>query len=328
VLVKNFILILLCLNINSCNANNAAKNHLARKQADDFIIWKDNLYQKALQKNYEKKFLTKVFSVIKLSSAVIIQDKKQFKPQSFNQYYKNAVNNLRIKLAKQNIKKHQILLEEISHKYQVPTSYIVALWAVETSFGKMMGNYNIVNSLANLAYEGRRRKFFEKEFFAALEIMQKNNIAIKDFKGSWAGAMGQCQFMPTTYLSYGVDYNQDNRIDIWNDRADIFASIANYLKQYRWNMSLPWGYEIKPFKVKKRLNKNYYKLDGLIKKYQLVRLNNKEFPKELLHSQVKIINYQDRYFVVFKNFAVIKKWNNSNYFALTIGLLANQIEVN
>ena len=295
----------------------------------DFLRWKDHLYKKALNKHYDKALLERVFVDISFSKKALIQDKKQFKKQSFEQYYHNAVNNLRIKKARKRVKKYQKILTQIEHKYQVPKSYIVALWAVESNFGKRMGDFDIMNALANLAYEGRRRKFFEKEFFAALDILQQNNVKIKNFKGSWAGAMGQCQFMPTTYLQYAVDYNHDGKKDIWHNKADVFASIANYLSSYKWQMHVPWGYEVTAQESLLNIanNNKYYRLGNLLKKYQIHKLNNKKarFADHELFKKVKIISYNNRFFIVFKNFNIIKRWNNSNYFALTIGLLADKI---
>ena len=325
---------LLCLffvfGVTSCQIKKIEKHNGIKVSVSEqgFLKWKDYLYNKALDKGYNEQFLQKLFDDINFSKQALIQDKKQFKKQSFEQYYHNAVNNLRIKKGRKKLKKYHQLLNKIESQYQVPKSYIIALWAVESNFGKGMGDFNIVNSLVNLAYEGRRGKFFEREFFAALDILVQKNITIKKFKGSWAGAMGQCQFMPTTYLQYAVDYNNDGKKDIWHNKADIFASIANYLHKYKWQIDLPWGYELRVDKKLNHLvNDKYYQLNDLVKKYNLSKLNKKaeKFNNIELAAQVKIIKYDNRYFLVFKNFAVIKKWNNSSYFALTIGLLAEQI---
>ena len=327
-LTRNILLLFFIL--TACNIENRQEHDYIKISISEqgFLQWKDYLYNKALDKGYNRYFLQELFNNINFSKQTLIQDKKQFKKQSFTQYYHNAVNNLRIKKARKKLKKYYQLLDKIESQYQVPKSYIIALWAVESNFGAGMGDFNIINSLANLAYEGRRRKFFEREFFAALDILVQENITIKKFKGSWAGAMGQCQFMPTTYLEYAVDYNNDGKKDIWHNKADIFASIANYLHKYKWQIDIPWGYEVSADKKLSHLvNDKPYRLSYLVQEYNLIKLNHKEkkFSKVELEANVNIINYDNRYFMVFNNFAVIKKWNNSSYFALTIGLLAEQI---
>ena len=110
----------------------------------------------------------------------------------------------------------------------------MALWGLETAYGKNTGNFNILNSLATLAYEGRRREFFESELISALLIIDQGHIKASDMKGSWAGAMGQCQFMPSSFLAYAVDYDHDGKTNIWTDREDVLASIANYLSTVGW----------------------------------------------------------------------------------------------
>ncbi len=109
----------------------------------------------------------------------------------------------------------------------------------------LKGDFNVINSLANLSFNKRRRELFLNEFFAAIKIINDNNINAKKLKGSWAGAIGQCQFLPSTYLKYGYDFDNDGMVDIWRNKSDIFASIANYLKSIGWDNKINWGYEIK-----------------------------------------------------------------------------------
>jgi len=135
-------------------------------------------------------------------------------------------------------KEHQVLLNQIGEKYQVQPRFIVALWGLETNFGKFTGGYNVVSALATLAYEGRRETFFKKQLMAALTILDEGHISNKDMKGSWAGAMGQNQFMPTSFLSYAVDGDGDGKKDIWQNQADVFSSMANYLQKKVGMMNL------------------------------------------------------------------------------------------
>lgn len=322
--IFHFFIIIFFLNNCSTNFNDEKRN---------FYSYKQKLYLKALKKNYPTDIIEKSFNIVKYSKKHVSKDRKQFSSKaSFNRYYNLHINQNKINKGRKNLKRYRSLLTEIEKKYQIPSQYIVALWGIESDFGNMMGNNYMVNSLANLAYEGRRRDFFENEFFASLEIINKNNFQPKKLKSSWAGAVGQCQFMPSTYLNYAVDYNNDGKIDIWHDKPDIFASTANYLAKINFNNKLPFGYEIKSTNelisyAKKNKNKKI-PLEKLIKKFKIEKINNSNFSEYELKEKIEILSYDGRIFVNFQNFDVIKKWNNSNYFALTVGLFADAIKQN
>src|SRR6202040_2649341 len=139
--------------------------------------------------------------------------------------------------ARYQLAENRMLLDGIWRRFNVEPRFVVALWGIESDFGKVMGNYSVVSSLATLAYDGRRSAYFRPELIAALRIIDQGNIHPDAMLGSWAGAMGQCQFMPTTFLNYAVDFDGDGRRDIWGDRADVLGSIANYLTQLGWRGS-------------------------------------------------------------------------------------------
>src|SRR3984885_10374890 len=136
---------------------------------------------------------------------------------------------------------NQPLLTRVYQRFNVQPRFIVALWAVESNFGKVMGNYKVFSSLATLAYDGRRSEIFRPELIAALRIIDQGNIRADAMLGSWAGAMGQCQFMPTTFLNFAVDFDGDGKRDIWSDTADVLGSIANYLAKLGWSGTETWG---------------------------------------------------------------------------------------
>jgi membrane-bound lytic murein transglycosylase B len=210
----------------------------------------------------------------------------------------------------------------------VPKQYIVALWAIETDLGRVTGSDNVFKSLANLSFDTRRRKLFQGEFFAALEVAKQNQINAENFNGSWAGALGQCQFLPSTYLNHAYDYNKDGKMDVWNTKEDVFASIANYVKNLGWNNDLPWGYEIKNIKdLSEKINfKENHSLQYLVSKYNIKKRVRSKFTAFELTNSVKIVRQEDKLFITFRNFDLIKKWNNSTYFALTVGLLSDIID--
>ncbi len=236
---------------------------------------------------------------------------------TFDTYYKRNINSKRIELGKSLLLENKKILQEIYLKYKVPPEIIVSIWGIETNYGSFMGNFNIIEALATLAYASKRKDFFKKELLNSLLIYEKNfKNSDKILLGSWAGAMGQSQFMPSSFLNYAVDYNKDGVIDIWNSKKDIFASIANYLKLHKWQENTDWSYEIK---LKKNID---LEKDGY---YDASIINDS---KNSYKINIKVIknNPYKRYFVIDKNFNIIKKYNNSDYYALVIGDLANKIK--
>lgn len=300
----------------------------AQNIEENFNNWRDKLQQQLIDKDYEPHLVEEIFSVISYSDHHIIQDQKQFLPQTFEEYYRNSINRSRINKSIKQLQENKKILNKIEKKFGVPKEYIIALWSIESDFGRIGGSSNVFNSLANLSFNERRRELFLKEFFASIEIVKKNKIKVTDLNGSWAGALGQCQFLPSTYLKYGFDFDKDGFADIWNNKKDIAASIANYLEELGWNKKVPWGYEInniEDFEEAIDFESNY-PLRSLVDKYGLSKKNGLQFNDNELKSKVRLIRQQDRLFIVFKNFDLIKTWNNSTYFALTVGLLSDQVK--
>ena len=210
--------------------------------AEEFNTWLDTLKIEARSKGISQSTIESSLSGIKPIPRVIELDRKQ--PEftlTFEEYLGRVVSDRRIRIGKAKLVEHKKLLAEISIKYGVQPRYIVALWGIETDFGRITGGFPVISSLATLAYDGRRSKFFRKELFLALKIVDKGHITAKDMLGSWAGAMGQNQFMPSSFHAYAVDYNRDGSKDIWKTLPDIFASIANYLSKSGWQGDQTWG---------------------------------------------------------------------------------------
>ena len=242
---------------------------------------------------------------------------------TFDDYYNRNINLKRIDLGKSLLKKHKKILQEIYLKYKVPPEVIVSIWGIETNYGNYMGDFNIIEALATLAYASKRKSFFKKELINSLLIYEKNfKNSEKIMLGSWAGAMGQSQFMPSSFLNYAVDYDKDGFIDIWNSKKDIFASIANYLKQHGWKEGIYWSNEIK---LKEKIEKEGYYDVSILSEISV--LDNQQ---NLDKIKIKVIknNANKRFFAIFKNFYIVKKYNNSDYYALIIGELANKIKLN
>ena len=204
------------------------------------------LKAEALTKGYSQDLIDSSFANVKFHKRAVVADRKQpEKVETLDTYLPKRVPGWKIKKARKLYKEHQEILTEIGNKYDVQPRFIVALWGLETNFGKFTGGYNVISALSTLAYEGRREAFFKKQLWASLTILKQGHINIADMKGSWAGAMGQNQFMPTSFLAYSVDGDGDGKKDIWHNQVDIFASMANYLQKEGWNGDLTWGRQVK-----------------------------------------------------------------------------------
>lgn len=228
-------------------------------------------------------------------------------------------------------------LENASQKFGVPKNYLMALWGMESSFGYYQGSYDVLSVLATLAFDGRREALFSKEFIAAMKMLQQDHIQRYKMLGSWAGAMGQTQFMPSSYLSYAADGNNDGEKNIWTEHYDVFASIANYLHTVGWNEKLPWGVEVtltQPLDMalsgteegKKRSLSSWQSM-GVALKYQTPETRQKL--TALSGADLWLVRPDKelgRAFLVTNNFRTLLHWNKSNYFAISIGMFAERIE--
>ena len=303
----------------------------AKAIAEEFNTWLDTLKIEARSKGISQSTIESSLSGIKPIPRVIELDRKQ--PEftlTFKEYLRRVVSDRRIRIGKAKLVEHEKLLTEISIKYGVQPRYIIALWGIETDFGRITGGFPVISSLATLAYDGRRSKFFRKELFLALKIVDKGHITAKDMLGSWAGAMGQNQFMPSSFHAYAVDYNRDGSKDIWKTLPDIFASIANYLSKSGWQGDQTWGRAVRlPDKFSSKLLGRKIK-KGLNQWHELGvrKLSGKDLPKRNLISS--IIRPEKGMvgpaFVVYHNYGVILKWNRSNYFATAVGTLSDKIK--
>lgn len=202
----------------------------------DFNSWLVAFKSEAVGQGISVKVVDEALAGLYPLEDVIALDRKQ--PEgtvTLEEYLAKTVAASRIRNGRNELAANRELLDKVAGKYSVPASVIVALWGMETSYGENTGNFGIIESLATLAYEGRRGAFFRTELLNSLKIMEAEKMSKDDFSGSWAGAFGQCQFMPSSYLKYAVDFDGDGKRDIWYTQADVFASIANYLHSEGWN---------------------------------------------------------------------------------------------
>lgn len=227
-------------------------------------------------------------------------------------------------------------LEKASKRFGVQKEYLMALWGMESSFGYYQGNYDVLSVLATLAFDGRRESLFSKEFIAAMKMLERDHIQRNKMLGSWAGAMGQTQFMPSSYLSYAADGDSDGEKDIWKNHYDVFASIANYLHTVGWNDQLPWGVEVNLTQylsldlagIEKGKARSWREWQN--KGVVLKSATSQELEKLTALSSadlwlVRPDREVGRAFLVSNNFRTILDWNKSNYFAVSIGMFADRI---
>lgn len=257
---------------------------------------------------------------------VITLDQKQPErsKMGYATYLRNVMSQKRIDNGRMRFQDNRQLLNQMERASGVPAEIIVALWGVETSYGANTGGFDLVRSLATLAWEGRREAFFKQELMDALLILQGNHITRANFKGSWAGAMGQNQFMPSSWRKFAVDGDGDGHKDIWQNKADIFASTANYLYQSGWNRNVKWGWAV-------HLPQNYHPrhLRKSVTEWLREGVRFSEgVPAIESHTILELVvpdGGEGRAYLVSQNYEVIKKWNRSTYFALTVGLLSDYI---
>ncbi|OFZ21360.1 MAG: hypothetical protein A2202_05295 [Bdellovibrionales bacterium RIFOXYA1_FULL_36_14] len=226
------------------------------------------------------------------------------------------------------LKENQVLLRRIEKKYRVDKNVIVALWGIESKYGKLTGKYPVLNSLSTLAYSSQRKDFYTNELIHALKIIQKNKMNPDQFLGSWAGAIGQCQFMPSNYFVYGVDFDKNKKVDLFNSLPDIFASIANYLNKSKWKYKRPVGHRvILPAEFKPKYLTYKSKNNSFWNKLKIRDHYQKKLPrlKDKSHI-VSVIMADTNYLVVYKNFDVILRWNRSYLFGLKVILLKTALE--
>ncbi len=243
-------------------------------------------------------------------------------------YIDRGVSDRRIELGQQALNERADILAKISQRYGVEKQILLAIWGMESTYGQNKGDKDVVRSLATMAYRGKRRSYGRKQLIGALKILQRGDISLRDFKGSWAGAMGHTQFIPTTYNHYAVDYTGDGKRDIWGSVTDALASSANYLKKSGWQTGKTWGYEVvvpkgynyavSGWRVKKTL--------GQWQKLGIKRVNGFNFPRPNDRAQLLLpAGAHGPAFLVLKNFKVLMRYNASVSYVLAVGHLGDRI---
>ncbi len=294
-----------------------------------FAAWLDELRQEAAQRGISNATLQAALTGIELLPRVLELDRRQ--PEltlTFTQYLARVVPGARVERGRERLRESQALLDDIAKHYRVQPRFIVALWGVESDFGRATGDFSIVQSLVTLAYDGRRAAFFRQELLNALRIVDRGDITLRAMRGSWAGAMGQSQFMPSSFLTFAVDQDGDGRRDIWTTRADVFASTANYLAKSGWRADETWGRQVRlpPGFDPALAGLEVVKPIGQWQALGIRRTDGGDLPTRQLDSSIVLPEgLSGPAYLVYNNFRVLLKWNRSNFFAIAVGTLADRI---
>lgn len=269
------------------------------------------------------------FADVHYNSGVVAKDRNQNEfSKTLWDYLTTAVSEDRIRNGERALIEQSALFDEIEARYGVDRHIVAAIWGLESAYGTFRGDIGLVEAMATLAYDGRRAAFFESQLIAGLKILQNGDTTPAQMRGSWAGAMGHTQFMPTSFEAYAVDFRGDGRRDIWgDDPTDALASTAAYLAGFGWTSGQPWGIE-----VIVPQNFDYELADRAITKHVAVwaalgvtdtagnRINNHEFASILLPA-----GSRGAAFMIFKNFRVIERYNSADSYVIAVGHLADRL---
>lgn len=297
---------------------------------EDFSRWLDAFMQEPVVRGLTPLSM-KALRGLQPNMRVLELDRQQPEfTQSLGAYVNRAVSDQRVAEGRALLKKHAALLRKLESEYGVQPRFLVAFWGMETNYGRNFGGFLVPDSLATLAWDGRRSAFFRNEFLQALLILEDGHISPDRMRGSWAGAMGHFQFMPSTFRSYAVDYDRDGRIDIWGSLPDAFASAARYLAATGWQRGQGWGRQVKipgafdfnlaDFSVRKPV------LDWA--RAGITQVHGKALPKAPEGMQGSLIipdGAGGPTFLVYDNFHSIMQWNRSVLYALAVGHLADRL---
>ncbi|CAD5107624.1 lytic murein transglycosylase [Zestomonas carbonaria] len=305
----------------------ASQSIVQQPSSLSFADWRDQLRREALAAGIDAKLFDRAFAGVTPDPKVIAADRSQ--PEFTRpvwEYLDSAVSPARLERGRRLLGEHRATLDSIQQRYGVSKEVLVAVWGMESAFGSHIGDYNVIRSLATLAYEGRRQAFWREQLLAALQILQHGDIAPERLVGSWAGAMGQTQFIPTTYNQHAVDFDGDGRRDLWNSSADALASAAHYLGNSGWQPGQPWGFEV-------RLPEGFdYGLADPDERRSLAQWAalgvkpvkaNANAPADASAALLLPAGHRGPAFLVLNNFRSILRYNNSTSYALAIGLLAD-----
>jgi len=333
--VKCLLALLICL---------ASLRALAQEPQLPFEDWLAIVIAEAREQGIREDIIQQALVPVTPIPQVISNDRSQAEfTETFEQYLEKRVTQWRIDTGRARLAQHRDLLERVGAQYGVEPRFIVAFWGIETNYGNFTGGTDVIRALVTLAYDPRRADYFRRELFSALQILNEGHIAHADMKGSWAGAMGQSQFMPSSFVQYAQDFDGDGRRDIWTTPADVFASIAQYLKAADWRDDQTWGREVQlPADYQARASewqqppaqhscsvvRHHTQMLPLAQWQEIGvrRIDGSDLPgNDFLASIIQPDGPEGRAFLTYQNFRAILRYNCANNYALSIGHLADRL---
>jgi membrane-bound lytic murein transglycosylase B len=294
-----------------------------------FDQWLEEVKVEARNRGISEPVIEAALGALAPIERVLELDKSQPEfTMSFEDYLARTVAPARVSAGRRMLLENRGLLERIAATYHVQPRFIIAFWGIESDFGRLTGGFSVPAALATLAWDGRRASLFREELFEALHIIQDGHVTAAGMTGSWAGAMGQPQFMPSSFRRFAVDGDADGKRDIWTNRADVFASIANYLSQSGWREDQTWGRRVSLPEAFDRglispdVKKTLQEWDAL----GIRRADGSALPTRALQgSLVEPTAGRGPVFMVYDNFRTTLRWNRSTFFALAVGHLADAV---
>jgi membrane-bound lytic murein transglycosylase B len=318
----------------------AAQDPVAAQPAVPFSDWLVQLRKDALARGITAKTVETALTTIEPQPVVVERDRTQAeRTQTIDQYLRRRVDRKTVTTGRQMMARHAALLGKIAAQYGVPANVVVSVWGLESNFGRFTGVRPTIASLATLAYDNRRAAMFREELFNALLILDRGDIEADKLKGSWAGAMGQPQFMPSSYLKYAEDHDHDGRRDIWGSEADVFASVANYLKRNGWVTGARWGRHVSiPAGAAGKIAAEaplratgceaVRQMTGALPLPRWSALGVRTAQKQALPASdmtASLVRAGARNFLVYDNYLVLLQYNCAHAYALAVGLLADSL---
>jgi membrane-bound lytic murein transglycosylase B len=305
-----------------------------------FQIWLAQLRTEALSRGIRAEILDAAFADVQPVEQILERDRTQAEfALDITSYLRRRLTRNIVRTAQQLYTEHHDLLQAVSKKYGVQPRIITAVWGLESNFGRFAGVRPTIPALATLAYDPRRATMFRNELFNALEILNRGDIELDKLKGSWAGALGQPQFMPSTYLQYSQDFDGDGRRDIWSSIPDVFASVAYYLHEHGWSDTSTWGREVKvPKTARAAVNAVPRRETGCRAERAMTtpqplkawrKLGVRTVGGAPLPSgtqEASLVTDGTRYFLVYRNYEVLLAYNCATSYAISIGVLSDRLK--
>ena len=323
-------LALLCLGLSAATATVAnAQDTGGPGDKPSFEQWLVAVAAEAKTRGLDAEAVDRALKDIKPIARVVELDRRQPEfTQTFWSYLDGRVSENRLKKGRVLLATHKTLLARIEETYGVQGRFLVAFWGLETNFGQFLGGFPVIDALATLAYDDRRSAFFRAELFDALGVLEEGHIERANMVGSWAGAMGQPQFMPSTFARYAIDEDGNGQKDIWGSLPDVFGSAANYLSQLGWDNRYTWGREVRLPKdfdldlAELRTKKTLSEWQGL----GVRRIDGTDLPNADIKGAVILpAGYRGPAFLIYQNFEAILNWNRSLLYAISVGHLADRL---